>query len=155
MICLTLILSIVLGSCPVASAKSKSMKILKVTVSGARLREGPGDYEVITTLKKGEKVFYSGKTVKSWCLVCTSSGKIGYVYKGFLASYGTVRVDQIYYTTAKTKLYKKPSTKASKVTSLGKREFLIIYKKAGNWAYGKTLTGKSGYIPLGKLEAAA
>lgn len=152
---MALILSIVFGSCTVASAKTKTMKILKVTVSDARLREGPGNYEVVTTLKKGEKVFYSGKTVKSWCLVCTSGGKIGYVYKGFLASYGTVRLDQIYYTTVKTKLYKRPSTSASKVMNLAKHEFLIVYKKAGKWGYAKTLSGKSGYIPLGKLEAAA
>lgn len=152
---MTLILSLVLSACPAAMAKSKSMKILKVTVSGARLREGPGDYEVITTLKKGEKVFYSGKAVKAWCLVCTSSGKIGYVYKGYLANYGQVRLNQIYFTTAKAKLYKKPSTSASRVVNLGKGEFLILYKKAGKWAYGKTLSGKSGYIPLSKVKAAA
>lgn len=155
MVSITLILSLVLTSGTAALAASSTMKILKVNTSGARLRGGPGDYEVITTLKKGAKVFYSGKTVKSWSLVCTSDGKIGYVYKGYLSNYGQVLVSQIYYTSDSTKLYKKPSTSASKVTSLDKNEFIIVLKKAGNWGYAKTLSGKTGFVPLGKLEAAA
>lgn len=141
---------------PESSAQAAStMKIMKVNVQGGRLREGPSsEYEVITTLSRGEKVFYSGKTSKAFCLVCTADGEVGYIYREFLSSYGTVRTSQVYYTVSKgVKMYKKPSTKAS-YTKLKSKQFVIVYKKAGNWAYVKTLDGKGGYIPLSSLEKA-
>ena len=133
-----------------------SMKIMKTNVQGGRLREGPSsEYDVITTLDKGEKVFYAGKSKNAFCYVCTADGKIGYIYKGFLSSYGTVRTSSIYYTRGKNvRMYKKPSTSASKAATLRQQQYIIVYQKAGNWAYVRTLDGKAGYIQLSKIKCA-
>ena len=153
-VCMTLVITMLVGSCPVASARSSTIKLLKVTADGARLREGgSSDYDVITTLKKGTKVFYYGKNSNYFCYVCTSDGKTGYVYKGYLSSYGTVRTDQIYYTTKKATIYKKASTSSSKVTTIAKNRFVIILKKVGNWGYVQTLDGKSGFVLLSYFES--
>lgn len=159
LLCVLLMLTMTatpLMATPSSSAKAAgSMKIMKTNVSGGRLREGPSsEYEVITTLKKGEKVFYSGKTKNAFCYVCTANGKIGYIYKGFLSNYGTVRSSAVYYTRSqKTYLYKKPSTSASKAVALRKQQFVIVYQKAGNWAYVRTLDGQAGFVPLSKIKS--
>lgn len=139
---------------PTAEAAS-TMKIVKVNVQGARLREGPSsEYDIITSLDKGEKVFYSGKTKNAFSYVCTADGKVGFVYKGYLSAYGTVRTAQVYYTTGNgVRMYKKPRTSASRVATL-KQQYVIVYQKAGNWAQVRTLEGKSGYIQLSKLKKA-
>ena len=138
------------------SAQASTMKLMKVNVDGGRLREGPSSaYNVITTLKKGEKVFYSGKMSKAFCYVCTSEGKVGFIYKEFLSNYGSVRSEQVYYTVSgNVKIYNKPATSGSKSITLKKKQFVIVYKKAGNWAYIKTLNGQGGFIPLNKLKKA-
>ena len=145
---------------PVASPAStahaaSTMKIMRTNVSDARLRKGPSSsYDVITTLDKGEKVFYSGKSKNSFSYVCTEGGKVGYIYSGFLSKYGSVRTSSIYYTRSSgVRVYKKPSTGASKVTTIRKQAFVIVYQKAGNWAYIRTLDGKAGYVQLSKIKS--
>ncbi len=150
---IVLILTLMILPSTTASAASK-MKILKTNVSGARLREGPSSsYDVVTTLKLGEKVFYSGKVKNYFAYVCTSTGKTGYVYQGYLSSYGTVKVSQIYYTNASTKIYKKASTSSSKVTTLSKHVFVIVQATQSGWGYVQTLTGKSGFVQMSKLTS--
>ena len=142
---------------PSSCAKAAgTMKMVKVNVQGGRLREGPSSsYDIITSLDKGEKIFYSGKTKDAFSYVCTADGKVGYIYKEFLTGYGSVRSSSIYYTTGKNvRMYKKPSTAASKAATLKKQQFVIVYKKAGKWAYVRTLEGKAGYIQLSKLKNA-
>lgn len=139
-----------------SSAQAAAMRIVKVNVQGARLRQGPSSgYDVITSLKKGEKVFYSGKTKNAFSYVCTAKGKRGFVYRGYLSSYGTIRSNQVYYTTGKNvRMYKKASTNAARAATLKAQQYVIVYKKAGNWAYARTLDGKAGFIPLNKLKSA-
>lgn len=139
---------------PSMSARAaSSYKVMRCNVDGGRLRKGPsGAYGVITTLDRGEKVIYSGQMKKAFCLVATTNGKIGYIYKNFLSNYGVVRKDQLYYTrTRNVKLYKKASTSA-KSTTLKNRQFVMVYQKAGNWAYVKTMDGKGGFVPLSKIK---
>jgi len=159
MLCMLLILTMNVAA-PVAAPNStahaaSTMQILRTNVDGARLRKGPSsDYDVITTLDKGEKVFYSGKTKNSFSYVCTEGGKTGYIYSGFLSKYGSVRTSAIYYTRTKNvRLYKRPSTGASKVTTLRSQQFVIVYQKAGSWAYIRTMDGKAGYIQLSKIKS--
>lgn len=153
-----LLLMIAMAATPMLTVPSmnayaaSSYKVMRCNVEGGRLRKGPGDYDVITTLDKGEKVIYSGKMKNAFCLVATTDGKIGYIYKNFLSNYGVVRKDQLYYTaTRNVKLYKKASTNAKSVT-LKNRQFVTVYQKAGNWAYVKTLDGKGGFVPLSKIK---
>ena len=142
---------------PAASAYAAgTMKMVKVNVQGGRLRKGPSSsYDIITSLDKGQKIFYSGKTKNAFSYVCTADGKVGYIYKEFLSSYGSVRASSVYYTTGKTvRMYKKASTSSSKAATLKKQQYVIVYKKARKWAYVRTLDGKAGYIQLSKLKNA-
>jgi len=160
MLCALLLLT--LTASPLMATKSSvaqaagTMKMVKVNVQGGRLRKGPGSsYDIITSLDKGEKIFYSGKTKNAFSYVCTADGKSGYIYKEFLSNYGSVRSSSIYYTTGKNvRMYKKPSTSASRAATLRKQQFVIVYKKAGKWAYVRTLDGQAGYIQLSKLKNA-
>lgn len=158
-LCMLLMLTMTVAPaavCPnFAAQAASSIKVLKTNVESGRLREGPSsEYDVITTLKKGQTVFYSGKMKNAFCYVCTADGQKGFIYKEFLSSYGTVISSRVYYTTGKNvRLYKKASTGAS-YSTLSKQQYVVVYKKAGNWAYVRTLDGKAGYIPVSKLKCA-
>lgn len=135
------------------AAAATNYKIMRCNVEGGRLRMGPGNYGVITTLDKGEKVIYSGKMKNAFCLVATMDGRKGYIYKNFLSNYGVVRSDRLYHTVSRNvKLYKKASTGAKTVATLKNRQFVTVYQKAGNWAYVKTMDGRGGYIQLSKIK---
>jgi uncharacterized protein YgiM (DUF1202 family) len=138
-----------------ASAASK-IQILKVVVDGARVRQGPSSaYSVKTSVKKGGKVFYLGKMKNSFAYIRTSGGTQGYMYKGFLKSYGSCYKSQVYYSRKSgLGVYKKPSTSSSKVTKLSKYQHVIVYQVKGSWAYIKTLSGKGGYVKGGSLGKA-
>ena len=91
-----LIASMVMPASAYAASK-KTVQILQVTVDGARGRKGPGSsYDVITSVRNGGKVFYLGKEKSSFYYVRTDHGVQGYMYKGFLKSYGAAYKDQIY-----------------------------------------------------------
>lgn len=152
-LCLVLVFVIGAASVTAFAAGSKVVSILKCNVDGGRLREGPSSaYEVITSLKKGEKVFYNNQKDGAFCYVRTLYGQTGYIYHGFLESYGAARADQIYYANDKSvRVYRRPSTSASKATTLGVGEHVIVYKTVGDWAYIKTLRGNSGFVKTGGL----
>jgi len=141
---------------PMGASAATKVKILKVTVDGARVRQGPSSaYAVKTSVKKGGKVFYLGKMKNSFAYVRTSGGTQGYMYKGFLKSYGTCYKSQVYYSKKSgLKIYKKPSTRSSKVTKLSKGQHVIVYQVKGKWAYVKTVSGKGGYCQASALGKA-
>jgi len=160
MMCLALCLLLLVGmvAAPVsasAAMKDRVVKIMKVNVQGARLREGPSSkYDVITSLGKGDCVFYLEKNKLAFSYVRSSKGKIGYVYEGFLQSYGACKLSQVYYTTVASKLCDRPSEISNRVATIAKKEHVIVYKTRGNWAYVKTLQGKGGYMRLSRLRKA-
>ena len=140
---------------PVSASAASKVKILQVTVDRARVRLGPSSaYGVITSLKKGSKVFYLKKMKDSFAYICTSSGVKGYMYKGYLKSYGTVYSNQVYRATKRAYVYKKASSGSSHVTRLSKNQHVIVYQVSGNWAYVKTLGGKGGYVKKSILTKA-
>lgn len=141
---------------PGASAATK-VKILKVTVDGARVRKGPAStYDVKTSVKKGGKVFYLGKTTNSFAYVRTSSGTVGYMYEGYLKSYGTCYKSQVYYSKKnKVPVYKKKGGHGKRVTRLSKKQHVIVYQVKGKWAYIKTLGGTGGYVRKSYLKKAS
>ena len=79
-IVLTVLLLVSTVVAPVsASAAAKKVYLLQVTVDGARVRSGSSSsYEVLTSLKKGSKVFYLNKTKDSFAY----SGPIEVEVKG-------------------------------------------------------------------------
>ncbi|MBR6766363.1 MAG: SH3 domain-containing protein [Clostridia bacterium] len=155
--CLILCLLILVGmAMPVgasAAMKDRVVKIMKVNVQGARLREGPSSkYDVITSLGKGSCVFYLEKEKAAFSYVRSSQGKIGYVYEGFLSEYGACKLSQVYTAIAASKLCDRPSEVSNRVTTIHKNEHVILYKTRGNWAYVKTLQGKGGFVKLNRFK---
>ena len=157
-ISLVLLIALLLATAivPVGASAATKVKILKVTVDGARVRQGPSSaYAVKTSVKKGGKVFYLGKMKNSSAYIRTSGGTQGYMYKGFLKNYGTCYKSQVYYSKKSgLKVYKKPSTHSSKVTKLSKHQHVIVYQVKGKWAYIKTVSGKGGYCKASALGKA-
>lgn len=140
-----------------ASAASKSkVKILKVNVEGARIRTGPSSaYDIKTSVSKGTKVFYLNKMKNSFAYICTEKGVTGYMYRGFLDSYGVAYKYQVYYCTDRSiGVYQKTNTDSKKVTKLSKGQRVIVYQVKGNWAYIKTLSGTGGYVKKKYLKKA-
>ena len=139
-----------------AYAASDVVQIMKVNEDGARVRKGPSSsYDVITSCKEGERVFYLGKTKEAFMYVRTSKGKVGYMYKGFLKTYGSCYKSQVYYCTKKANMYKKASSSSSRVAKLSKNQHVIVYQVSGNWAYIKTLGGKGGFVKKSVLKKAS
>ena len=138
----------------VPASAASVVKVMKVNVSGARLRSKAGESTIITSLKKGTKVLYTGKKVNAFYYVRTSNGKTGYVYDKFLSSYGAAYSNQVYYTTKKVNMFRKASAKSSKVKKLSKHTLVLVYEVRGNWAYVKTLSGKGGFVKASCLTKA-
>ena len=149
-LCLALILVLTLAPLS-AFAATKTAKILKVNVDKARMRESSSG-AIITTLDKGTKVLYLNRNDGAYCKVCTTNGETGYVYKGFLSNYGAVRANQVYVTKSSTTLYRKSGSSLRKSSTLNTGVYLLVYKTNGNWAYVKSMTGRSGYVKLSAIK---
>lgn len=156
LLCVMLVASMLIVPTTAYAASGKVVKLLKVTADGARVRKGPGSsYDVITSVKKGGRVFYLGKTVNSFCYVRTSNGDVGYMYRGFLKSYGAVSRNQVYYCKVKkTTVYKRNGKSLKKIGTLYRNQHVIVYEVRGNWAYIKSLSGRSGYVKKSALKKA-
>lgn len=156
-LCILMIMSLLIAPVNATAASSKKViSIFKVTADGARLRKGGSSaYDVITSLRKGDNVFYLNKKSNAFCYVITATGQKGYVYQGFLKSYGAATLKQVYYSNTKgVKLYKRASTKSSRVTTLSSRQFVLVYQAKNGWAYVRTLSGKGGYVRAKYLKKA-
>lgn len=153
LICTLLLIALTAGTL-VASAAQSTVMILETTVDDGRLRDGPSSsYNVLRTLSKGEKVFFTGQTSAAFCLVRTAKGEVGYIYRGFLTNYGIVRMDQIYYALGTVNVYKRPSTDASRAGTLGAGEHVLVFLTSGDWAFIKTMNGGSGFARLSELSS--
>lgn len=151
-LCLMLIL--VLGTAPLcAFAATKTAKILKINVDNARMRTGPSG-AIITKLPKNTKVLYLNRTSGAYCKVSTANGTVGYVYKDFLSSYGSVRQDRVGITTKSTTMYRRSGNSLRKGSTLNAGQYLLVYQTNGSWAYVKTITGKTGYVKLNSIKKA-
>lgn len=154
-LCAALLLA-ALGSALSASAASGIITMFKTTVADGRLREGPSSqYNVVRTLRQGEKLFYLGNTSASFMQVRTTSGEIGYIYDEFLTPYGNVRADQIYCANTTVTVYRTPSTGASRSGTLAGGEAVLVFAISGNWAFLKSFSGVSGFASLSNLTAVA
>lgn len=149
-VCMMLIAAML--AAPVSASAASMAHIMKINVSDARLREGPGDTEVIAKLRKNAKVLYWGEEDDNYCKVATLDGEVGYVFEDYLSHYGTVKRSMVYTNDSKITLYKKSGDNLKKSGSLSADQLILVYKKSGNWAQIKTLTGKSGYCKLNSLD---
>lgn len=150
-VCVLLIVSMLAASMP-AFAASSVVRIVKVNVSNARLRDTDGS--VITNLKKGTKLLYWGEKSDAMYKVVTSNGKTGYVYGQYLSTYGAMKLNKVYITTAATTLYKRSGSSLRTAGKLPAGKYVMVYQTAGGWAYIKTMTGKSAYVKTENLKRA-
>lgn len=153
LVCLVMIVSCMM---PVAAtAASKPAYILKVSNDYARMRKGPyGSYDIITTLRRGTKVLYGGQNAGEYCKVYTTNGTSGYVYRKYLSTYGAVKKSNIYRTKSSAPFYKRSGSSLKRSGSVAKNQFVLVYKKNGDWAFVKSLSGRSGYMKLSYLKRA-
>ena len=153
-ICSLLIVAMLAGSAP-AFAASSIARIMKVNTDYVRMRESASvGSDVITRLRKGTKLLYWGVKDDAMYKVLTSSGKTGYVYGGYLTTYGAMNLKSLYVTTASTQMYKRSGSSLKKNGVLAKGKYVVVYKAAGGWAYVKTMTGKGAYVKTANLKRA-
>lgn len=154
--CLLLIAATVIAPMSASAASKRIVYVVKVTVDGARLREGPSSaYGIITSLKKDTRVFYLNKRENAFVYVYTEYGQKGYVYRGFLKAYGAVGVDQVYYNKYDSlTVYRRPNTGANRAGTLYRGQHVVVYQVQGDWAYIKTLNGRGGFVQVAGLQKA-
>lgn len=150
-ICMFLILATV--ATPISASASSMAYIMKVNAYDVRMREEAGDSEVVAKFDKGDKVVYWGEREGSYYKVGTASGETGYIYKDYLSAYGTVKKSMLYYTDERTDFYRKSGSSLRRNGSLSADVLLIAFQRNGDWAYVKTLGGKSGFVKLSEVES--
>ncbi len=151
-LCLLLIVSTLLAPMS-ALASSNLARIMKVEGDWVRLREGPnGNDGTVARLRKGTKLLYWGEHDDEMCKVVTRDGKVGYIYKGYLSTYGAMKKSQIYIATDDVKLYKRSGGSLKSNGSVKRGKFVVVYKTYGGWAYIKTMSGKGAYCQMDDLK---
>lgn len=142
-------------SSAMAASKKKVIYIVNIDNDGVRVRSTPrggSTDNVMTSLKKGTKLFYLGSS-GSWYKVCSEFGPTsGYIYKGYASYYGAVAYDNIFKADGRARVYSRPSTSSSRVTTLQDNQFVIVYAVSGSWAYIHTISGKRGYVRTSQLD---
>lgn len=147
-VCFMMMVAMLVASIP-ASAASTAY-IMKVNADRVRLRGSAGD--IIRTMRKGTKVLYWGSKDGSMYKVLTSDGKTGYVYKNYLSTYGAMKVSSVYVTTSSAPTYKRSGNNLKRSGSLAAGKYVMVMKTSGNWAYAKTMTGRSIYLQKSYLK---
>ena len=149
MLCVAMVTSMLLAPVSaLAVSKSSIIQIARVTADDVRMRGA--DKSIIGKVPRGTRVFYLNQTLGgSMCLVCTSNGMIGYIWKGYLTAYGAVQAGQIYYANRNTPAY---NLSRKRIGTLGYHHFVIVYETRGDWAYVKTMSGLGGVVALSSLS---
>ena len=145
--------AMLLAAVPLAGFAANTVTILRVTEDGARLRSA--DKEIITSLSAGTKVFYMDEKLGSNSKVRVSNGLEGYIYDEFLASYGSARLDNIYYASAAKGVYRTPSTDDRRIATISENQYVIVLRTHGGWAFVKNLDGNGGFCTLDGLVKAS
>lgn len=149
-----LMMVVMLATSVPASAASVAY-ILKLNGDYVRMYNvGDSGSVVSKRLRKGTKVLYWGEKKDSMYKVLTSDGTTGYVYKGYLSSYGAMSLKKVYITTATTQLYKKSGNTAKKNGTLAKGTYVMVMKTSGDWVQAKTMSGKTVYMKNTTLKKA-
>ena len=149
-ICFMMILAMLMA--PMTASAASVARIMKTNAEWVRLRDASGNQ--IARLRKGTKLLYLGAKNDQMCRVITSSGKTGYVYTKYLSTYGAMRMDSMYITTASTQMYNRSGSSLKKSGKLASGKYVMVYKTSGNWAYIKTMSGKGAFVQKGTLKKA-
>ena len=148
MVCAAMLVSLL--AMPVNAMASSKARIMKTNVR-VNLRD-PNNYKnIVGDVKKGQQVYFTGKSIKSFYLVKTKSGKLGYVFKLYLDEVDSTSKKSVFRAKHDTKIYKKPSTSARAVCSLKSGQYVQVGQTSGGWAYVVNTKGKKGYVPTSDL----
>lgn len=120
--------------------------------SNVHLRSASNINDVITTLKKGTTVYFTGRKHKAFYEVKTSKGKVGYVFKMYLKDTDSKETGSVYRVKSNTCLYKKASRDSSRVCNLEENRYLLVVSVSDGWAYVRTANDKKGYVPTSVLK---
>ena len=132
-----------------ASSKARMMK----TNARANLRDPENYKHIIGDVKKNKEVYFTGKSIKSFYLVKTKSGKLGYIFKLYLDETNSSSAKKsVYRAKRNTKIYKKPSTSSKSVTSLISGQYVQVGQTKDGWAYVMNTKGKKGYVRTSDLS---
>ena len=149
-LCFMMILAMLMA--PMSASAASIARIMKTNTDWVRLRSESG--EQIDRLRKGAKVLYWGSKDDEMCRVITTDGKTGYVYKKYLTTYGAMRLNSVYKTTATTQMYNRSGSSRKKSGKLASGKYVMVYKTSGNWAYIKTMSGKGAFVQRNTLKKA-
>ena len=141
-LCLVLVLSLAFTP----ALASSSYKVMKVIVSGAYIRKGPGNYDIMDMLKRDSRVLLLEKTTHAYYKIATPKGEIGYIFRDHVVETGTVSKSSVFRATEGVNIRKKPSTHASKRGKLTAGEYVRVLEEADGWSYVMTISGKTGYV---------
>ena len=146
-LCLLVILSLA-----VSAASAATYTYMKVIVQDARVRKGPGDSDIITSLDKGTKVLSTGMANKSYYKIKLSSGKTGYIFRDHVKKIASADASKVYQTTARVNLRRNPRVGSTLVKTLKKGAYVKVLSTAGGWTHVKTTDGKKGYVKSSLLK---
>ena len=149
-ICFMMILAMLMA--PMSASAASIARIMKTNTDWVRLRDENGNQ--IARLRKGTKLLYWGAKDDEMCRVITTSGKTGYVYTKYLTTYGAMRLNSVYITTASTQMYNRSGSSLKKDGKLSAGKYVMVYKTSGNWAYIKTMGGKGAFVQRDTLKKA-
>ena len=153
---LCLMLATLMLAAPMEAFAATTVKIYRVNADLVRVHSTPqqGLENVIGKVRAGSKVFYLNQNKSGWWKVRTDHGLTGYIWKDYLGYYGATTLNRVYQATSSAYVYKKASTGAKKLTTIGKNEHVIVYATKGNWAAIATLSGTQGYVKKSALKKA-
>ena len=140
-----------------AAAVPASAKVGQTYVSrvqGLRVRRQPGSTDVITKLKKGQKVIHKG-TSSGWWLIKTEEGYTGYVYRTYLKSLAQKIVKNGFYRIYKANnvtVRKAPRSTADALGTLKRGTTVQLKAKSGDWGLVLTGAGNKGWVQLKYLQ---
>ena len=132
------------------NALAETARYMKIR-QAVYLRNTEDIQDVLCSVKKNADVWFTGETWKEFYKVKTEDGKIGYIFKLYLKEQDSNDSYPICQLTAKTKLYKKPSEHASRITSLKEGRWLLVLGVENGWAKVLTANDKEGYVPANLL----
>lgn len=149
-LCLVMVLTMLIA--PMTASAAPVARIMKTNTDWVRMRSADGTQ--IARLRKGTKVLYWGSKIDEMYKVMTSNGKTGYVYKDYLTTYGAMKLNSVYVTTASTPLYNRSGSSLKKSGTLASGKYVMVYRTSGNWAYIKTMGGKGAFVQKDTLKKA-
>ena len=148
-LCLALVL--MLGIMPLCTAHAAGNAYI-VRVNSDYVRVRSADSSIMTSVPKGTRVLFWGERIGDMYKVMSATGHTGYIYKGYLSSYGVVNGSQVGVCVTRTPVYVRSGNSLRQAGTTAAGTLVLVYKVAGDWAFVKNINGNSAYIPLSYLK---